>query len=99
VLQSFPDVALRACCGRRSESGQAFGKEFGIPDAYTNYEELLACAEVDVYWVTPSVLELPAVAKACLRTGKAVFLEKPVGLSLDDQLGSGARGSWSDGST
>ncbi|TAJ10916.1 MAG: Gfo/Idh/MocA family oxidoreductase [Nitrospirae bacterium] len=84
VLRTMPNVMLKACCGRRLKSGQAFGKEFGIPEAYANYEELLARAKVDVYWVTPSVLELPTVAKACLRTCKAVFLEKPVGLSLEE---------------
>jgi len=82
VLRLFPGVKLQACCGRRHESSQAFGAEFGIPEVYAGAEDLIAQAYVDVYWVTTTVLELPGVAKTCLRTGKAVFLEKPVGLSL-----------------
>jgi predicted dehydrogenase len=82
VLQTLPNVVLKACCGRHIESGKAFAEEFGIAEVYVGHQDLLDRAEVDVYWVTASVLELPGVAKACLRTGKAVFLEKPVGLSL-----------------
>jgi predicted dehydrogenase len=77
VQQSLPDARVVAVGSRSLERAEAFGDEFGIPNRYGSYEELVADPEVDaVYIATPH----PAHKENCLLTieaGKAILCEKP----------------------
>jgi predicted dehydrogenase len=74
------DVAgarLTAVCRRDAPRGREFAREHGLHFAATP-EELAQHAGVDaVVLVLPAELH-PAAASACLRAGKAVFVEKPL---------------------
>jgi predicted dehydrogenase len=56
-------------------------KKHGIPEHTTNYEDLLARADIDAVSIAvPNYLHAP-IAIAALRAGKHVLLEKPIGLN------------------
>lgn len=73
---------LVACCDEVPERAQAFAEKYGIPRAYTRYEELLADPEVDAVSVcTPSGLHGDMVIAAA-EAGKHALTEKPIDISL-----------------
>ncbi len=53
--------------------------------ATTDYKELLRNDDIDAYFIsaTPEDIHYP-IAKDCLNSGKHVFLEKPLSLTLAD---------------
>ncbi len=52
--------------------------EYGVPQTYREYEQLLAAPEIDAVSVClPNALHAP-VAIAALRAGKHVLVEKPL---------------------
>lgn len=71
-----------AVTSRRIESAKAFAQRNGIADYYDSVPELLQNPAVDaVYIATPPSTHIP-YAKLALAAGKAVYLEKPMGITL-----------------
>lgn len=58
--------------------------QFGIENRYGSLEEMLAGAELDAIAVLTPVQQHFPVARAALRAGKAVLVEKPLTLDLDE---------------
>ena len=56
-------------------------RQFGIPRAYSSFEEMLADPNVDVVHITSPNDDHPAQAEAALRAGKHVICEKPLALT------------------
>ena len=70
-----------AIASRSTEKAQNIAEQFGIPEFYGSYEELLADKEVDaIYIPLPNHLHVQWAIKA-LEADKHVLVEKPVGLS------------------
>jgi predicted dehydrogenase len=62
---------------RRSETAEAFGDRFDVPNRHGSYDALVADPEVDVVYVaTPAPMHLDG-ARLALRAGKPVLVEKP----------------------
>ena len=81
-LQSHPQAEVVAICGRRYEHVRSFADRFNIPDVHTDYDELCARSDLDaVTIVTPNV-EHSRQAIAALGSGKHVFCEKPIAMTL-----------------
>jgi len=67
---------VHAVGSRTAESAEAFAQEFGIPQAYGSYEDLVDDPQVDVvYAATPHTFHA-ANARLALEHGKHVLVEK-----------------------
>jgi len=93
VSKLVPQVALSACCDVNKERAEKFAKRHRIPQAFTDYNELLEISSSDaVYLAVPHHLHYEMILSATKR-GKPVFVEKPVtrtlaeGKKLVDEIG------------
>lgn len=83
AIKNTPDAELVAVATRNQERGNAFIREHGGTH-YTDYRDLLACAEVDVVAIcTPHDLHAPMTIDAA-RAGKHVLCEKPMALNVTE---------------
>lgn len=58
-------------------------KQFGAKFAFNNYEELLACEEIDAVYIASPVICHYEQAMAAARAHKHILLEKPLGLTSE----------------
>jgi len=78
TLASMPGIELAAVCTRRPQRLAEVADRFHVPKRYTNYRELLADPAIDVIGITTHVDDHRDIAIDALRSGKHVFLEKPM---------------------
>ena len=84
ISELVPQVRLSACCDVDAERVQIFAKRHRIPQAYTDYAEMLDKADLDaVYLAVPHNLHYEMILSA-LEAGKPVFVEKPVTRTLSE---------------
>jgi predicted dehydrogenase len=77
-FQSHKAASVVALAETSEERGRQAAERFRIPEVTTDYRELLARADIDVFSIAlPNHLHA-AVALAALRAGKHVMLEKPM---------------------
>ncbi len=80
----IPQLTLAACCDINQERARAFARRHGIPQVFTQYEELLDKAGVEaVYLAVPHHLHAPAIQQAVERR-LPVLVEKPLTRTLDE---------------
>jgi len=85
ALRSLPeDFEITALSTSRRESAEAASKQFGVPLAFDNHEDLVNSAEVDVVAITVKVPRHFELATAALSAGKAVYCEWPLGNGLQE---------------
>ena len=72
-----------AASGREHQRDQVTG-ELHIPAFYTDRDQLIAAADVDIVLVLTPMQDHAATASAALQAGKHVLLEKPLATSLED---------------
>lgn len=95
IADDVPDVRVQAIFGRES-AGDALAElagAHGIPEIWTDFDALLARAEIDTVYVgLPNHLH-HAFSKAALLAGKHVICEKPFTLTITefDELAAIAR--------
>ncbi len=76
--EGLPEAELVAVCDVDAELVANVGREFNVPLATTDYDELLAAENVDIVLVaTPDYLHMEQTVKA-LAAGKHVLVEKPM---------------------
>ncbi len=81
VLSKLRGASLVALCDNDSAKARALADRFGIPDVFTDFEELLESDELDaVIITTPNHLHEPHVLSA-LRAKLHVLCERPLSLS------------------
>lgn len=81
-LKLVKDAELKAVASRNSSKLESFSKEHRPALAFSTYEALVTCADVDaIYVATPHGLHYEHVM-LCLRNGKAVLCEKAFALNL-----------------
>ena len=79
---SLEDTELVACCDIDEEKAEAAAKEYGVR-AYTSYEEILECEELDaVHLCLPHYLHCK-VAMYAFEKGVNVLTEKPMDIDLE----------------
>ena len=83
ALLQLPGVRLVACTSRSLERAQAFAEEHGIERGRT-YSDLLEDPAADALWVVTPAEVTAIVAVELASLGLPLFLEKPVGLSLEE---------------
>ena len=82
-LQLTKDAVLLAVASRTLEKAKKFSEDFKSIRYYGAYEDLINDPEVDVVYIaTPHVFHFENTM-ACLRNGKAVLCEKPMGMNAD----------------
>ena len=79
-----PRVKLVAVADIDVAKARQVAEDFGIPNVYDNFEDLLANPEVEVVSVTtpPSAHAEPVIAAA--RAGKHMLCEKPIATTLEE---------------
>ncbi|XJZ29142.1 Gfo/Idh/MocA family oxidoreductase [Bacillota bacterium Lsc_1132] len=82
----IPYCELFAVCSVIQTEVEQAQKDWGVPFAYTNYDEMLKNKELDAIFIaSPSGFHCEQIEKA-LNSGFHVFSEKPLGLYLDEAL-------------
>jgi len=83
VFQAHPRTQVTAICGRDPERTARVATEFGIPNTFTDYHEMISVAPIDaVAVVTPPHIHRP-VAEAAMLRGKHVLCQKPLAESVE----------------
>lgn len=77
-------VEVVAVYSRRLEVAKNFAKEHGIPLYTDNWREVIGRSDVDAVLIaTPNYTHKPIAVEAA-KSGKHIFLEKPIALSVED---------------
>jgi inositol 2-dehydrogenase len=84
LAQRVPQARLAAVADTRPDVARSFAAEFGVPRWYGSHQDLLADRQIDaVAVITPTSTHGDVVTDAAL-TGKAIFCEKPLALSVEE---------------
>ncbi len=84
LLKAHPGFSLAAACARSGLSVRAAVENDGFAKGITDYHELVADPSVDVVYVATRHDLHYAVARAAVEAGKAVFVEKPMTMTVAD---------------
>jgi UDP-N-acetylglucosamine 3-dehydrogenase len=84
TLADMPGIELAAVCTRRPQRLAELSDRFHVPKRYTDYRDLLADPAIDVVGITTHVDDHRDIAIDALRSGKHVFLEKPMAPTAAD---------------
>lgn len=83
-VQSHPRATVVALCGRSEARCRAMAERLGVPEAITDYREVMARPDIDAVTITtPNVAHHP-IATAAFAAGKHVFCEKPLAMSREE---------------
>lgn len=83
-VRSSKNSVLAAVASRSHEKALEYAKEWGIPQYYSNYEELLEDPSIDIIYISlPNSLHAEWTIKA-MQHGKHVLCEKPLTTSSND---------------
>ncbi len=83
-LQKNPEVSLRAIHSTSGVRGKSYAARFGAAYCSTDYSQVLNDPEVDVVFITSRNQHHANEALRALRSGKHVFVEKPMALTEAD---------------
>ena len=86
MLRKSGDVALRGIAGRRGPAAHHAAEAFGGAYAVTDPAEIFADPEVQAVWITTPHDSHADLAVRAVESGKHVFVEKPLALTLADCL-------------
>ena len=84
LARRVPGVALVAVADRKTGLAESFAREFGVARWYANHQDLLNDREIDAVTIVTSTSTHKEVVMDAAKSGKAIFCEKPISLSLDD---------------
>jgi predicted dehydrogenase len=82
ALRALSEFELKAVCTTREETALASQKAFGTELAFHNFDDMLACPDVDLVTVVTRVPAHYDLVMRALRAGKAVYCEWPLGATL-----------------
>ena len=77
-------AALAAVADQKAELAKSFAAEFEIPRWYPNHQDLLNDRGVDAVVIVTSTSTHKQVMMDAAKSGKAIFCEKPIALTLED---------------
>src|SRR5467141_5230860 len=84
ALRALPNYEIRALSAHSAESARAAGEAFGVSRVFSDHEQLVTQADIDVVAVTVKVPHHRELVSAALAAGRAVYCEWPLGRDLDD---------------
>jgi predicted dehydrogenase len=83
ALHALPEYRLKAVCTAHEDTALASQKAFGTDLAFHNFDDMLACPEIDLVTVVTRVPTHYDLVMRALRAGKAVYCEWPLGATLE----------------
>lgn len=83
-LKKIPNVALRAVYSANGVRGKSYGLRFGAEYCCTEYSEILSDSRIQVVLILSRNQHHAPQALAALRSGKHVFAEKPMALTIEE---------------
>ncbi len=89
AMRGLKDVELVSVCDTNLCVAKAFATDWGVPEAYDSVEVMLQNKRLDAVHVLAPPDQHHTIALAALRSGRHVFLEKPMctsGAEADDLL-------------
>ena len=84
LARRVPGVDLAAVADRKPGLAESFAGEFGVARWYAHHEDLLNDREIDAVAIVTSTSTHKQVVIDAAKSGKAIFCEKPISLTLDD---------------
>src|SRR5258706_301493 len=84
IFQQHPDAEMYAVCRRDKAGLDATAKKFGIPKAYSDFNELLADKNVDAVHINSPIAEHAPQSIAALKAGKHGACTVPMATSVED---------------
>src|ERR1700722_14784177 len=81
ALQKIPGIHLRAIHSSSGARGKSYARRFHAGYCSSDYDQILADADVDVVVIVSRNQYHAVQAEAALRAGKHVFVEKPMALT------------------
>jgi len=82
LVQHVPEACVVAVADIRREAAEACAAQFGIPQVFGNYEDLLLNKKIEAVFIcTNTANHLPIIRDAA-EAGKHIFCEKPIAPSL-----------------
>ncbi|PIW34136.1 MAG: hypothetical protein COW28_00860 [bacterium (Candidatus Ratteibacteria) CG15_BIG_FIL_POST_REV_8_21_14_020_41_12] len=84
VLSKMPNVKILGVCRRSIKPLKEIAAKYGVPHTYTDYNELLANKEIEAVSITTMWDQHLAPTLAALKSGKHVFLEKPMASTVQE---------------
>lgn len=83
VLTEMPGIRVAWCASRDAAKAQAFADRFGIPRARV-IDDIDAAPQADALWIVAPCHIMAPLTERFAHLGLPLFLEKPVGLSLEE---------------
>ncbi|HEX9971398.1 MAG TPA: Gfo/Idh/MocA family oxidoreductase, partial [bacterium] len=84
LAQRVPNANLVAVADKLDDLAESFAKEFNIPKWHKTHHDLIADKEVDAIAVITSTSTHKEVVVDVAKSGKAIFCEKPISISLEE---------------
>jgi predicted dehydrogenase len=83
ALHALAEYQLKAVCTTREDTATASQKAFQTDLAFHNFDDMLACPEIDLVTVVTRVPTHYDLVMRALEAGKAVYCEWPLGATLE----------------
>ena len=83
ALRDVGGLRVVSCVSRTKEKADAFARDHGIAEGRT-YEQLIRRPQADALWISVSASAMAPVAHELNALQLPMFLEKPVGLSVEE---------------
>lgn len=83
-LRVLPQATIQAVASHSAERAAAFGREFGVPSRYHDYQSLARDPDVDIVYVANLHPGHRAATELALSHGKHVLCEKPLTVNASD---------------
>jgi len=83
AIQQVPGLSVGCCVSRSPDRAAAFAERHGI-GAWTTLDQIGSGTDVDALWLVAPADAMASAAQELSSLGLPMFLEKPVGLSLEE---------------
>lgn len=86
ILSKLPDVRVTAACDINRITLSAVSEKFAIPFSSSDFHTIVNRSDVDAIFLTTPTDSHCTIACAALGSGKHLFIEKPIALSMQEAV-------------
>ncbi|WP_216700938.1 Gfo/Idh/MocA family protein [Priestia filamentosa] len=84
ALMQLPQYEITAVCTTRRETAEETARQFNVPHAFDNAEEMVRHPDVDLVVVSVTTIKHAELVRLAIAAGKDVMCEWPLGISLEE---------------